>query len=366
MVTIKDVTATLERLAPLAYQESYDNAGLITGSPHQPVTKALLTLDCTEDVVDEAIREGCGLIIAHHPIVFSCLKRINGSNYVERTIIKAIKNDIAIYACHTNLDNVHQGVNQIIAEKIGLVNTRVLRPMRNQLFKLHTYVPVAHAEKLREALFSAGGGDIGNYSECSFNIVGQGTFKGNENSNPSIGTKNMRETVDEVKIEIIFPAWKKSDVLRAMRDGHVYEEVAHEIYPLENTYQETGAGLVGELNREKSGDDFLRHLKSSMQLQIFRHTALLSKPIRRVAVCGGAGISFLKDAISHQADAFITADVKYHQFFDADGKILLCDIGHFESERFTVELFQRIVKRKFPNFALLFSKINTNPVTHFQ
>ena len=365
-LSVSNIAAALEAFAPTQLQENYDNAGLITGSPDQPVTKALLSLDCTEEVIDEALKKGCNMIVAHHPIVFSGLKKITGSNYVERTIIKAIKSDVAIYACHTNLDNVREGVNQIICEKLGIRNPRILRPMRGQLFKLHTYVPNEHANKLRDTLFARGAGDIGNYSECSFNILGQGTFRGNDDSNPAIGEKGKRETVNETKIEVIFPGWKKSDVLRALKEGHVYEEVAYEIYPLENVYQETGAGLIGELDEAMNGQAFLGHLKSSMQLEIVKHTRLIKSKVKTVAVCGGAGISFLKDAMGQKADAYITADVKYHQFFDADGKILLCDIGHYESERFTPELFQRILKRNFPNFAALLSKTNTNPVNHFQ
>lgn len=366
LYTVADITKAIEEFAPLQLQESYDNAGLITGSYSQTVTKALLTLDCTEEVVDEAIKKSCELIIAHHPIVFSGLKKINGNNYVERTIIKAIKNDIAIYACHTNIDNVREGVNQIICEKIGIHQPVVLKPMRDQLFKLHTYIPTQHANKLRETLFNYGAGNIGKYSECSFNILGQGTFRGNEDSDPVIGEKGKRETVDETKIEVIFPGWKKMDVLKALQEGHIYEEVAYEIYPLENIYQETGAGLIGELENALVEKDFLKRLQTSMNLKNIRYTPLTKKKIKTVAVCGGAGISFLKDAISRKADAYVTADVKYHQFFDADGRILLCDIGHFESERYTTELFHRILKRKFPTFASLFSKVNTNPVNHFQ
>ena len=366
MLTVADITRAIEEFAPLQLQESYDNAGLITGSHSQTVTKALLTLDCTEDVVDEAIKKGCELIVAHHPIVFSGLKKITGSGYVERTIIKAIKKDIAIYACHTNIDNVREGVNQIICEKIGLSQPVVLRPMRGQLFKLHTYIPTEHANKLRDTLFNYGAGNIGKYSECSFNILGRGTFRGNYDSDPVIGEKGIRETVDETKIEVIFPGWKKADVLRALKQGHIYEEVAYEIYPLENIYQETGAGLVGELEKPLAEKDFLQHLKDSMNLVNIRHTPFTKKNIKTVAVCGGAGIAFLKDAIAKKADAYVTADVKYHRFFDADGRILLCDIGHFESERFTIELFHRILKRNFPTFASLFSKVNTNPVNHFQ
>ncbi len=366
-IPLHQIIHALEEAAPLSLQESYDNAGLITGHMHQSIEKVLLTLDCTEAVVDEAIEVGAQLIIAHHPIVFSGLKKLNGNTYVERTIIKAIKNDIAIYAAHTNIDNVLHGVNNKIADKLGLKERgrNILKPMQNQLCKLHTYITSKHAEELRNALFQAGAGKIGLYDECSFNIIGEGTFKGNENSNPKVGKPMIREHAQETKIEIIFPVWKKNDVLKALREGHYYEEIAYEIYPTLNVNQETGSGLIGEFENAMDEKSFLSLLKDTFKTPLVRHTAFTGKPIRRVAVCGGAGIFLLNDAIRQHADAFITADVKYHQFFDAEGKTLLCDVGHFESEQFTSEIFLEIVRKKFPTFAALFSKTSTNPVNYY-
>jgi dinuclear metal center YbgI/SA1388 family protein len=362
---IGDIIGTLEQFAPPALQENYDNCGLLTGNPAWEVSKALLTLDATEAVIDEAIANGCNLVIAHHPIIFSGLKKINGKNYVERTIIKAIKNDIAIYAIHTNLDNVLQGVNAKIAEKLGLQNLQILQPKKQLLKKLVVFTPEADAEKVRNALFEAGAGNISNYSECSFNTPGTGTFKGNELSNPALGEKGKRETASEVKIEVIFPVYAENKVLSAMRNAHPYEEVAFDIIPLDNFWQEIGSGIIGNLPAEMNETDFLKHIKTGLKTGIIRHTALLGKKVKKVAVCGGSGSFLLNDAIRSGADFFITADFKYHQFFDAEDSLVIADIGHYESEQFTPELIQGILSKKFPTFAALFSKVNTNPVNYF-
>jgi dinuclear metal center YbgI/SA1388 family protein len=365
-LTVNDITRAIEDFAPLSLQESYDNAGLITGSPEKKVTKALLTLDATEEVVQEAIKLKAQMIIAHHPIVFGGLKKFNGKNYVERAVIKAIKNDIAIYAAHTNLDNVKQGVNHIIANKLGLQNQQVLRPMNNQLYRLHTYITKNEAEPLMKALFDAGGGNIGNYDECSFRVEGVGTFRGNDISSPKFGKKGVRENAEEVKIEVIFPAWRKNQILKALRDGHYYEEIAYEIYPTLNVLQDVGSGMMGELRKPMKATDFLALVKRQMQTPLIKHTNLIKKEVQKVGVCGGAGFFLLPDAIASGADVFITSDIKYHQFFDADGKIVLTDIGHFESEHFTVELFNGILKKKFPTFATHFSTTITNPVNYYK
>lgn len=363
---LKQIIQALEQLAPPSLQESYDNSGLITGNPEQMIQKAILTLDCTEAVIEEAIQVQAQLIIAHHPIIFSGLKKLNGSTYVERTVIKAIKNDIAIYALHTNLDNMLYGVNHKIADKLGLQSTRsVLKPMYNQLCKLHTYITEDKADELRNALFKAGAGQIGHYSECSFNIIGEGTFKGDGQSNPALGRPLVREHARELKIEIILPIWRKNEVLESLRKAHYYEEVAYELYPTLNAHQEVGSGLIAELHTPMKETDFLQLIRSKLHTGVIRHSGLTGKFIKRVAICGGAGIFLLSDAIRKEADVFITSDVKYHEFFDADSNILLCDIGHYESEQFTVEIFQELLNDKFPTFAALFSKTNTNPVNYY-
>ena len=349
---LKEIIQFLEEKAPSSLQESYDNSGLICGNSSMEINGAIICLDSTEEVIDEAIRHGYNLVIAHHPIVFSGLKKLNEKNYIERTIIKAIKNDIAIYAIHTNLDNVIHGVNAKIAEKIGLLNCRVLSPMMNKLLKLSTYVPHDHAEKVKEALFAAGAGHIGNYSECSFSVEGIGTFKGGDNSNPVIGEKNARFTGQEVKIEVILESHLQYQVMNALKSAHPYEEVAYELMALENKWQDAGAGLIGELARETTEQDFLNTLKNNLKTDCIRHTKLLGKSIKKVALCGGAGSFLLEDAKRCGADIFITGDFKYHQFFDADGQLIIADVGHYESEQYTIELLGGWLSEKFPTFAI--------------
>lgn len=364
-MTIAEIITPLEKFAPTAYQESYDNCGLITGSPSWNCTGVLCTLDVTEAVVLEAKDKGCNLIVAHHPIVFSGLKKITGKNYVEQTVIAAIKNDIAIYAIHTNLDNVIAGVNNKIADKLSLINRKILAPKQNMLSKLFVFVPENAVETVKEAIFNAGGGDIANYSECSFATNGTGTFKGNENSNPAIGAPMIRSTITEVKIEVILPNYLQNYVVAKMIEAHPYEEVAYDIVALNNQYQQVGSGIVGELESEMGELEFLKSLKQEFGLKVIKHTKLLNKPIKKVALCGGSGSFLIKNAIAEKADMYITSDIKYHEFFDAEGKIVVADIGHWESEQFTVELLMEILQSKSPTFAVLKSGVNTNPVEYF-
>ncbi len=361
---LKEITDYLESFAPLAYQESYDNAGLLCGNHDMEITAALICLDSTEAVIDEAISLGCNLVIAHHPIVFSGIKKLNGNNYVERVLIKAIQNNIAIYAAHTNLDNVYNGVNAKIAEKLGLVNCQVLAPQKNGLKKLITFCPEEKAEEVRTALFAAGAGRIGNYDECSFNTNGTGTFRAGEGSNPYVGEKGKQHHEKEVRIETIYPQYIESQLVKALLKSHLYEEVAYDLIPLTNTHNRVGAGLVGELPVEIPETEFLKQLKMLMKADCVRYTALREKKVRKVAICGGSGSFLLGDAIRSHADIFVTADFKYHQFFDAENHIVIADIGHYETEQFTIELFYEVLKKKFTTFALLISKINTNPINY--
>lgn len=362
---VKDITEYLETIAPRAYQESYDNSGLLTGEPSQEVTGVLLTLDCIEEVVDEAITKGCNLIIAHHPIIFKGLRKITGSNYVERTIIKAIRNNIAIYGIHTNLDNVHHGVNKKIAEKIGLKNLKILAPKHDTLTKLVTFIPKDHTQKVLQALYDAGAGQIGDYKNCSFQTEGTGTFMPVGDAHPHTGTLNRQEQVQEDRAEVIFATHLESRVLSALKSSHPYEEVAHYLTRLSNVNQEAGSGMIGDLEEPEEPIGFLKRLKNSMNLTAIRHTRLLDQKVRRVAVCGGSGSFLLPFAIRAGADFFVTADFKYHEFFDADGKITVSDIGHYESEIFTKELLGEILNKKFPTFAVNFSTTDTNPVRYF-
>ena len=361
---INEITKYLESLAPLNLQEDYDNSGFITGNKFWNVSNVLVCLDCTEDVVDEAIAKSCNLIVAHHPIVFSGLKSIVGKNYVERTIIKAIKNDIAIYAIHTNLDNIKDGVNAVIAKKIGLENTKILRPKKDFIKKLSFYCPISDAQRIKDLLWEAGAGNIGNYSHCSFSTIGQGTFMGNDDSKPTLGQKNVLHTEKEEKIEMILPSYLQNRILDTLFSEHPYEEVAYEIHLLDNVNQDIGSGLYGKLKTPMKTKDFLKHLKKLMQTDCIRYTDLHKEQIETVAVCGGSGSFLLDDAKKVKADIFITGDFKYHEFFDAENDIIIADIGHYESEQFTKELLCEILKEKFTKFATHLSSINTNPINY--
>ncbi len=363
-MTIQELTQYLEEIAPLAFQESYDNAGLIVGTPTKKINKALISLDCTEDVVDEAIKFNCDIIISHHPIVFKGLKKLTGASYVERVIIKAIENKIAIYAIHTNLDSVLNGVNGKICQKIGLKNYSILSPKTGLIKKLVFFVPLAFADAVKSAIYKAGAGSIGNYSECSFNVKGIGTFKANENAKPFVGDNNKLHKEEENRVEIIYPAYAEKKILTALWTSHPYEEVAYDIYTVENNHHEVGSGMIGELPEELSGLEFLHHLKEKMGVSVIRHTEILAKKIKKVAVCGGSGSFLLSKAVQAKADVFVTADFKYHEFFDADKKILIADIGHYESEQFTQELLLEIITNKFPNFAIRLTGNNTNPIKY--
>jgi dinuclear metal center YbgI/SA1388 family protein len=362
---IQDITTFLETIAPVSLQENYDNAGLLTGSSGWDCTGILTTLDATEAVVLEAIEKNCNLIVAHHPIIFGGLKKINGKNYVEKAVITAIKNDIAIYAIHTNLDNIMEGVNGKICDMLGLKNRQILSPKKSTLKKLETYAPAQHAEKVRNAIFEAGGGYVGNYSDCSFNIQGEGTFKGSEGTNPFVGTPGKRHSENETKIELIFPAWLEGKIYSALVNAHPYEEVAYNIFTLDNRHQGIGSGMLGELEKPISEVDFLGLLQRVFNLSLVRHTPLTGKMVKKVALCGGAGSSFIEAAVAAGADFYITGDVKYHEFFDANGSLVIADIGHYESEQYTIELLFDILSEKFPTFAVLKTGVKTNPVNYF-
>jgi dinuclear metal center YbgI/SA1388 family protein len=337
----------------------------LTGNAGWVCTGALCTLDATEEVVLEAMQRGCNLVVAHHPIIFGGLKKITGRNYVEKTIITAIKNDIAIYAIHTNLDNVIDGVNGMMADKLGLKNRKILSPKEGMLKKLFTFVPVEQVEQVRAALFEAGAGDIGNYNECSFGVEGTGTFKGGEGTNPFVGQPGERHYEKEQKIEVIFPAYLQTALIRALRTAHPYEEVAYDVVDLANTHPGIGSGLVGELPQAMPEAAFLKHLKQAFDLPLIRHTALRGKPVKKVALCGGAGSFLVSKALGVGADVYITGDMKYHEFFDANGRLIIADIGHFESEQFTIDLLAGVLQEKFPTFAVLKTALKTNPVHYF-
>lgn len=354
----------MEEFAPLALQESYDNSGLIVGNPEMEIKSALLTLDTTEDIVEEAIQKGANLIISHHPIIFGGLKKITGKTYVERTIIKAIQNNIAIYASHTNLDNADKGLNSILCEKLALKNCVSLQAIPGVLKKLVCYVPHSEAHTVRQAIFNAGAGHIGNYSNCSFNTVGNGSFKAGENTNPYVGEKGKIHFEDETRIETVYPAYLQNAIISSMIEAHPYEEPAYDIYNLENYYDIAGSGKIGELEHKTDEIEFLEKIKSVFEAQHIKYTALRGKKIKKVALCSGSGSFLLKNAILQKADIFISGDFKYHDYFNAENKIVIADVGHYETEQYTKELFYRKLKEKFSKFACFFSEINTNPIKY--
>ena len=362
---IAEIISYLESVAHPSLQENYDNAGLLTGDANTECSGIICCLDAIEKVIEEAIDKKCNLVVAHHPIIFGGLKKINGKNYVEKTIIRAIKNDIAIYAIHTNLDNFRNGVNERMAQALGLKNLRMLAPKNAMLKKLYCFVPVDHAENLRNAIFEAGGGHIGQYSECSFSAEGNGTFKAGENTKPFVGEKGERHQEKEMKVEVIFPSFNESKIISAIKKAHPYEEVAYDIVALDNNAEGWGAGMYGELATAMEPKAFMELLKKSFNVPVVRHTSIPGKKVQKVALCGGAGSFLISKALAIGMDAYVSADIKYHEFFDANDRLLICDIGHFESEQYTIDLLQEVLAQKFTTFAVLKTGVKTNPVHYF-
>jgi dinuclear metal center YbgI/SA1388 family protein len=362
---ISEIILFLESFAHSSLQENYDNAGLITGDAGWQCSGIVCSLDATEEVVKEAVQKKCNLIVAHHPIIFGGLKKINGKTYVERAIITAIKNDIAIYAIHTNMDNVIQGVNGKMAAMLGLKNVSILSQRENALKKLFTFVPIDKASLVRNAIFETGGGHIGNYSECSFNAEGIGTFKAGENTNPYVGESGKLHQENEVKIEMVFPSFLENKMVAALKAAHPYEEVAYDIMSLSNKHGGIGSGITGDLASELTGKDFLSLLKDVFNVPVIRHTAILNLRIKKVALCGGAGSFLISKALAAGVQAYVTADIKYHEFFDAENRMIIADIGHYESEQFTIDLLVEVLGQKFPTFAVLKTEVKTNPVQYF-
>jgi dinuclear metal center YbgI/SA1388 family protein len=362
---IADVISIIEKEIPLNYAEDFDNVGLLVGDKTEDLKGILVTLDTTESVIDEAITKGCNFICSFHPIIFKGLKSLTGKTYVERTVLKAIQNNIAIYAIHTALDNSIIGVNKMICNQLNIKNTKILIPQKNTLKKLTTYVPKTEAEVLRTALFRAGAGHIENYSNCSFNIEGNGTFQGNNISNPTKGSKNELHTEQETQISVVFQKHLEAPILDALHKNHSYETVAYELITIENKNQTIGIGMVGELETPLPEKAFLEHLKVHMQTNTIRHSSFLNKEIKRVAVLGGSGAFGINAAKKAKADIYITSDLKYHDFFSAENKLLLADIGHYESEQFTKNGLVAILTKKIHNFAISLSETNTNPVKYF-
>ena len=362
---LKEFCSYLDSSVPLSFQESYDNSGLQTGLSEKEISSALLTLDITDQVLDEAINKNCDLIISHHPLIFSGLKRITGRTLTEKLVLKAIRNDIAIYSAHTNLDVFEKGVSRKMAEKLNLNNIKVLSPLKNRLMKLVTYIPESHFEKVTAAIFEAGAGVIGNYDNCGFNAPGIGSFRGNEETNPFIGEKGKISYEKELRFETVLFSYLKEKVIKALLDVHPYEEVAYDLYNLENENINIGLGCIGEFNDALDENDFLKVVSDAFNAKGIRYSEPTGRKVKKIALCGGSGASLISQAMSSGAEAFLTADIKYHNFFDADNRILLVDIGHFESEIFSIEILYDLVIKKFPKFAVRFSETNTNPINYF-
>lgn len=362
--TIAAIIATIEQAAPLALQESWDNCGVQVGDTSQPSHGALVAIDITEELLDEAIARGINLIIAHHPLLFKSIRSLTGRDYVERCLIKAIRHNIVLYAAHTNLDSVFGGVSFRMAEKLGLKQVKVLQPKELMLLKLVTFVPPQQAEGVRDALFAAGAGAVGNYSECCYNSMGTGTFKASEAANPFAGRIGVREAEPEVRIETILPTYLRNKVVAALKVAHPYEEPAFDLIPLANSYERVGLGVVGELEEPEEMVELLKRIKSTFGMPCLKHSPLQSQKVQRIALCGGSGSSLLSDAKRAGADLFVTAEVKYHDFFLHEKSITIAEIGHYESEQYTKELICEIIHEKFPTFALHFAEVNTNPINY--
>ena len=362
LVKIKDIADALEMFAPLPLQDGFDNAGMQIGLTDAEVAGVLLCLDVTEPVIDEAVAKGCNLIVSHHPLIFSPLKRITGNGYVERCVLKALSNGIAIYSAHTNLDNAPGGVNYRIAQKLGLENVKILQPKEDALLKLSVYVPGDYAAAVREALFDAGCGNIGNYGSCSYNVEGYGTFKAGEGCNPFCGAVGELHKENEVRIDTVLPAYIKSRVVKALLAAHPYEEPAYDIYPLKNQWMSVGSGVIGELPQAVDELDVLCSIKEKFAVGSLRHTSLLGRKVKRVALCGGAGASFAAAAMAAGADLYLTGEARYHDLFNYDGKMLVALIGHYESEQYTMEIFAEVISAAFPGVRLLTTTHSTNPV----
>ncbi len=362
-----EIIEYLEIVVPLSYQEGYDNSGLLVGDKNMSVKSILTCLDCTEDIIDEAINNKCNLIISHHPIIFNPLKKITNSNYNERIIFKAIKNDIAIYSMHTNLDNIEGGVSFIFANKIGLLNPEILKKKANTLTQLITYCPTKDVKKLENSLFNTGAGKVGSkYDQCSFTSNGTGSFRPLDEANPYIGSKNIRSSLNEEKLELIFPTYLEKSVIKTLFDNHPYEEVAYQLIRLENRNSTIGSGIIGDLKKEMDVISFFKLLKKEMPCSILKHTGFSNKTkVKKVAFCGGSGVFLLNEAISQKADVYITSDFKYHDFFEVDQRIIAVDMGHYESEQFVPNLISEILKKKFPKLAVILTQINTNPISYY-
>ncbi len=347
-MTCKEIIKYFEEWAPKEIAWQKDNVGLQVGSLNNKLNNILLCLELHDQVIDDAIKKNCNLIISHHPLLFQPLKKIDLQNDKNSKLIeKLIKNNITLYSAHTNLDFTKEGVSFELAKKLKLNNIDFLVHQNSNQYKLSVFVPVDFVDKVANAIFENGGGRIGEYTNCSFRTKGNGTFKGSGNSNPYLGEKNKIELVEEIKLEVLVDSWKLKKILTAIFETHPYEEVAYDIYPLANSNKNYGAGTIGELDKPMHQKQFLDYVADNLKIKNFRYSKGNNK-IKKVALCGGAGSDLVKDALNSGADAFITADLKYHTFQDANEKILLIDAGHYETEIHSLDE----VKRKLSHYTI--------------
>ncbi len=368
---LKEIISFLESIAPLALQEDYDNAGLIIGNIEKQVESTLICLDVTEAVLEEAVKNGHDLIISHHPLIFRGITKINPDQYPGNIIAGAIRHNIAVYAIHTNLDNVDQGISRLLAEQIGLKDLNVLKPLKGELKKLVVFCPDIKLSDgqyvpglVRNAMFEAGAGFIGDYDSCSYNTDGMGTFRGLEGTNPFIGTQGKMTVQKEVKIETVVPSYLQNKVIKSMKEVHPYEEVAYDIYPLDNEYEKAGSGMIGDLPLEMTQKEFLNMVRENLGCKALRHSDISKKKISKVAVCGGAGSFLIGDAIRSEADAFISSDLKYHDYFGTNKNLLLVDAGHYETEQFFIDYLYQLLIKKFSTFAISKTMLISNPINY--
>lgn len=361
---ISEITGAIEKYAPLWLQEEWDNAGLQVGDTDREATGAVLCVDATEAIVDEAIDRGVNLVISHHPLLFRGLKRITGRTATERIVAKALKHDIAIYSAHTNMDSAPGGVSWATGRRAGLTAMRTLVPQQGRLMKLAVFVPSAYSNAVSEALWNAGAGRMGNYDRCAYMTDGRGTYRPLPGADPAIGTVGQSHTEAETRIEVVFPTAISGRVVQAMLKAHPYEEPAFDLIPLANDITSAGLGVIGSLKTPMPASEYIAWVKQALGIGAIPYAGDARRMVHRVALCGGAGAEFIGNAIAAGADLYMCGDLKYHDFTTHADSIVLADIGHYESEQCTKEIFYDIIQKNFPNFATYYAEEDKNPISY--
>ncbi len=360
----------IEEWADPALAEDWDHIGNLVGSPADSVSRVLVTLDVTDEVIAEAIDENVNLIVAHHPLFRDPIPYLRSDLFSSSRVYRLIQKGISLYAAHTNLDAAPGGINDVLADLLGLRDVEILFPTYEEnLYKIVVFVPLGHEERVREAISARGGGWIGNYSDCTFQTEGVGTFRPLEGTKPFIGETGELERVRETRIETIAPQKKLSDLLKNMIAAHPYEEVAYDIYPLKNTGTKAGLGRIGRLPESLALADFARKVKDSLGLGMVRITGDPQRSVSKIALCGGGGMSLLEQAIKCDADLYLTGDIRHHGALDAlDRGIALVDGGHYGTERVIVpvlaDYLQKKAKEAGEGLTVLVSQINTDPFSY--